>query len=80
MESAGFSHGCSDSTVQPCWTVIRGISDHGIQGTDKFHLAAAAVAAEWLRGFILRGRGSFIRPARLPPNRMYFLRQIPSDH
>jgi hypothetical protein len=57
MESAGFSHGCSDSTVQPCWTVIRGISDHGIQGTDKFHLAAAAVAAEWLRGFILRGLG-----------------------
>lgn len=57
MESAGFSHGCSDRTARPRWTVIRGISDHGIQGTDKCHLAAAAVAAEWLRGFILRGLG-----------------------
>jgi len=52
MESAGFSHACARRTTQPKWTVIRGISDYGIQGEKKYHLAAATIAAEWLRGFL----------------------------
>ncbi len=51
MESAGFAHGCVQRTDRPLWTVVRGISDHGYE-EKKYHLAAATVAAEWLRGFI----------------------------
>jgi nucleoside phosphorylase len=55
MESAGFSHACSRRINNPNWAVIRGISDHGIDGTDKYHLAAATIAASWLQGFITKG-------------------------
>jgi len=62
MESAGFSHGCSYRENPPLWTVVRGISDHGVEGEPKYHLAAATVAGQWLRGFIENGLGR-IHPA-----------------
>jgi len=60
MESAGFSHACARRTIQPLWAVIRGISDHGIDGVEKYHPAAATIAAEWLRGFLTEGVGRLL--------------------
>lgn len=66
MESAGFAYGCAQRTDRPLWTVVRGISDHGYE-EDKHHLAAATVAAEWLRGFIAeRGEELLGRVSRAP--------------
>jgi len=68
MESAGFSHACARGTRSPSCSVVRGISDHGIDGGEKYHLAAATIAAEWLRGFITDGAegllGGRFRPKR----------------
>lgn len=60
MESAGFSHACARRINQPNWAVIRGISDHGIHEQKKYHLAAATIAAEWLRGFITENTGGLL--------------------
>jgi nucleoside phosphorylase len=59
MKSAGFSHACAKRTNEPNWTIIRGISDHGIDGEKKYHMAAATIAAEWLKGFITKDEGVF---------------------
>lgn len=60
MESAGFSHACARRINNPNWAVIRGISDHGIEGTDKYHIAAATIAAVWLQGFITKGAATLL--------------------
>jgi len=61
MESAGFSYGCHKRTNGPYWAVVRGISDHGIAGTEKYHKEAATVAAVWVRVFV-RNMWKYLTP------------------
>ena len=48
MESAGFAYACSECEDTVFWVVVRGISDHGIEGSSKKHKIAAREAARWL--------------------------------
>lgn len=73
MESAGFSYACHDreQTGKPHWAVVRGISDLGLskQQKGKYHFAATALAAMWLKGFILGGLGS-LHPQHTTPSHL----------
>ena len=66
MESGGFSFACSRRDNPPLWAVIRGISDFGIG--DKYHRAAAAIAAWWLRGFLVASGGQLLNFKNLGPS------------